>query len=320
MRRHQFGLARGFTAATCLAALAACSSGSSTGNKSSGSLPPQAVQSEVAASVASSISSQITAMTTIGASPFLDLFNRVSPGGSVPSVNLGKLLAKRGGTHSREGTDCPAFSPANPVDSDEDGIPDNFTETWGGDCSFTSDSETVAVNGSISISDPTPNTPDLAYSSNINNFGISESGPSASLSLNIDGTLGVSETLSSISVAANYTYNFAETAPNAVTEAITEKLTSTYSFPATSSLLTEADASPIPAGTFSLSGQETFTVNNNTYAFTVSTPTPLAVDLVACPTTGVTSGVVTVGFSGQGATGTATITWTGCGAYTISDN
>ena len=36
MRRHHHGLARGFVAATCVAALAACSSGSSTGTKSSG--------------------------------------------------------------------------------------------------------------------------------------------------------------------------------------------------------------------------------------------------------------------------------------------
>ena len=61
------------------------------------------------------------------------------------------------------------------------------------------------------------------------------------------------------------------------------------------------------------------TNNNTTYAFTVQTPTPLTVDIATCAT-GVTSGVVTVGFSGQGAIGTATITWSGCGAYTITDN
>jgi hypothetical protein len=317
MRRYHHGLARGFAAAVCIAALAACSSGgSSTGNKGSGGLPSQAVQSEVAASVASSITSQITSMTSFGSSAFLDLFNRVSPGGNVPAVNLAKLLAKRGGTHIREGTDCPAITPAEIVDSDGDGIPDNVTETWGSDCADTSGGEIFSISGSISISDATPNTPDLAYNSNIDNLEISESGSEANLSIGINGTLGVSETLSSISVAANYTYNFAETSPNAVTEAVTEKLTSTYSFPATSSLLVEGDS--LPAGTFNISGQETFTVNNTTYAFTVATPTPLSVD-PSCPT-GVTSGVVTVGFSGQGATGSATITWTACGTYTITDS
>jgi hypothetical protein len=316
MHRFHHGSARVLAAGVCVTALAACSGGSSTGNKTSGGLPPKAVQTEVAASIASSISSQITAMTTISTSPFLALFNRVSPGGNVPAINLAKRLTTRG-THVREGTDCPTISPAEIVDTDGDGIPDNITEAWGSDCSESSSGETFTINGSLSFSDATPNTPGLAYTANIDNFGIQESGSSADLTLSINGTLGVTETLSSIGVSANYTYNFAETAPDAVTEAITEKLTSAYSFPATSTLLVEGDA--LPAGTFNISGQETFTVNNTTYAFTVSTPTPLAVDQADCPT-GVTSGVVTVGFSGQGGTGTATITWTACGVYTVTSN
>jgi hypothetical protein len=316
MHRHHDRLVRALAAGACVSALAACSS-SSTGNKSSGGLPPQAVQTEVAASVASSISSEITAMTTISTSPFLALFNRVSPGGNLPAINLAKLLTKRGGTHIREGTDCPAITPADPVDSDQDGIPDSFSEAWGSDCADTSGGETFSISGSISISDPTPNTPDLAYSATLDNFGIQESGSTADLTLNINGALGVTETLSSIDVSANYSYNFAETSPQTLTEAITEKLTSTYSFAATSSLLTEATANPLPAGTFSLSGTETFTVNSTAYSFTVSTPTPLTVDVSTCPT-GPTSGVVTVSFSGQGGSGTVTITWTACNTYTVS--
>jgi hypothetical protein len=315
MHRHHHGLVRMLAAGACVSALAACSS--STGNKTSGTLPPKAVQTEVAASVASSISSEITAMTTISTSPFLALFNRVSPGGDVPAINLAKLLTKRGGIHIREGTDCPALTPPDPVDSDNDGIPDSFTEAWGSDCADTSGGEIFSLSGSLSISDPTPTTPDLAYNANISNFEIQESGSTADLTLSINGTLGVTETLSSIGVSANYTYNFAETSPQTLTEAITEKLTATYSFPATSALLTEADANPLPAGTFNLSGNESFTVNNNTYSFSVSTPTPLTVDVSACPT-GPTSGVVTVSFSGSGGSGTVTITWTACNTYTIS--
>jgi hypothetical protein len=315
MHRHHHGLVRVLAAGVCVSALAACSSGSSTGNKSSGTLPPKTVQTEVAASVASSITSEITAMTTTSTSPFLALFNRVSPGGNVPAINLAKRMATRG-TRVREGTDCPTVT-GGTVDSDGDGIPDNITEAWGSDCADTSGGEIFQISGSLSFSDATPNTPGLAYNANIDNLEFQESGSQADLTLSINGTLGVTETLSSIGVAANYTYNFAETSPNAVTEAINEKLSSTYSFPATANLLVEGDT--LPAGTFNLSGQETFTVNNTTYAFTVSTPTPLTVDLTACPS-GPTSGVVTVGFSGQGGTGTATITWTACNTYTVTDN
>lgn len=314
MHRHHHGVVRVLAAGVCASALAACS-GSSTGNKTSGGLPPKAVQTEVAASIASGISSEITAMTTTGFSPFLALFNRVSPGGNVPAINLAKRMTARG-TRIREGTDCPTVTPAEIVDTDGDGIPDSIAEAWGSDCSDTSGGETFTIGGSLSFSDATPNTPGLAYNANIGNFEIQESGSSADLTLSINGTLGVTETLSSIGVSSNYTYNFAETSPNAVTEAITEKLTAAYSFPATSTLLVEGNA--LPAGTFTLSGQETFTVNNTTYAFTVSTQTPLTVDHAACPT-GPTSGVVTIGFSGQGATGTVTITWTACNTYTIQN-
>ncbi len=316
MRTHHHGLARVFAAGVCVAALAACSSGSSTGTKTgSGTLPSQAVQSEVAASVASSIASEISAMTTTSYTSFVGLFYRVEPFGKRVSPTLAQLFAK-GKTHALEGTDCPAIT-GSLSSSAGDGIPDDVTETWGSDCSVTSDGETVAISGSIEIQAATPNTPGLGYTSTINNFDITESGSTADASIGINGTLAVGETLSSITVAANYTYNFAETSPNAVTEAVTEKLNSTYSFPATSSLLVEGDA--LPPGTFNISGNDTFTVNGTTYAFTVQTPTPLAVDVATC-TTGVTAGVVTVGFSGQGATGTATITWTGCGVYTITDN
>jgi hypothetical protein len=315
MRRHQHVLARAFAAAACVAALAACSSGGSTGSKSSGGLPSQAVQSEVAASVASSISSEITAMTTTSYSSFLGLFNRVSPGGSTPAINLAKSIAKRG-THARAfGPDCPAITPAVPTFTGE--IPDTLTETWGSDCSDTSGGEIFSISGTISITDATPGVPGLAYNSTINNLDISESGSDEDITISLNGTLGVTETLSSIGVAANYTYNFAETAPDAITEAVTENLTATYSFPATNTLLVEGDA--LPAGTFSISGQDTFTVNSTPYAFTVSTPTALTVDPTGCPTS-VTSGVVTVTFSGHGASGSATITWTACGTYTITDS
>jgi hypothetical protein len=317
MRTQQHGLARVFAAGVCLAALAACSSSNSTGTKTgSGTLPSQAVQQEVAASVASSIASEISAITTTSYSSFIGLYYRVEPFGKRVTPSLAKLFARNGGAHAFEATDCPAIT-GSLTSSAGDGIPDNVTETWGSDCIFADGSDTTSITGSIQIQAATPNTPGLGYTSSINNLDLTEAGPSLDATIGINGTLAVTETLSSITVAANYTYNFAETAPNAVTEAVVEKLNSTYSFPATSTLLVEGDV--IPPGTFNISGSETFTVNNTTYAFTVQTPTPLTVDVTSCPT-GVTSGVVTVGFSGQGATGTATITWTGCGAYTISDN
>ena len=313
-RRHHIAL-RVLAAGACVAALGACSSGSSTGTKTgAGAAPPQEVQAAVAASVASSITSQITAMTTTGADPFLALFNRVS-NGKTPAVNLSRKPKRL--THKLGfGADCPAVSPAEFVDTDGDWIPDSLTETWGADCSDTSGGTILSISGSISIEDATPTTPDLAYNASINNFAIQESDSNLALSISINGTLGISETLSSISEAANYQYTFAETAPQSVTENVTEQLPAVYSFPATQTLLVEGDQ--VPAGTFVLAGSEMFGINSTTYAFTVATPTPLSVDPTNC-SQGPTAGVLTVTFTGSSGSGTATITWTACGVYTITD-
>lgn len=312
-RRHLMTL-RALAAGGCAAALVACSGGSSTGTKTgTGAAPPTQVQTAVAASVASSISSQIQAMTTTGASPFLALFNRVS-NGKTPVVDLSHMPNRR--THQLGfGADCPAISPSLPVDTDGDGIPDSFTETWGSDCSDTASGTILTISGAITIADATPTVADLAYNASISNFMIQESGSSATLSIAINGTLGVAETLTSISETGNYQYTFVETAPSNVSESVTENLNAVYTFPSTGTLLVEGNQ--LPAGTFTLAGSETFTINSTNYAFTVATPTPLTVD-PAC-VTGVTSGVLTVTFTGSSGSGTATITWTGCSVYTITD-
>lgn len=317
MHRRQDTVTRSLAAVACAAALAACSGGGggSTGNKS-GAAPPQDVQSAVAASVASSVTSQITAMTTTGVDPFLALFNRVSTG-RTPVVSLSRLMKLKRGTHGLQfGADCPTIAPSPIVDTDADGVPDSVSETYGNDCSESSDGSTLTVTGSVSVSDPTPTTPDLAYHSNLNNFLIQESGGSDAFSGAINGTLGVSETLSSITEAANYNYSFTETAPSSLSETVSENLTATFSFPATNTLLVEGDSLPT-RGTFSIAGSETFGINSKDYAFIIATPTALTIDR-SCFTS-VTGGVVTVTFSGTGGTGTATITWTACGVYTITD-
>jgi hypothetical protein len=311
-RRHHLAL-RALAAAACAAALGACSS--STGTKPSGATPPpKDVQAAVAASIAANVTSQITAMTTTGDGAFLAFFNRIS-NKKPPAVNLSQTTKRR--SHSLAfGPDCPAITPATLVDTDGDGIPDSLAETWGADCSDTSGGSIVSITGSISIDDATPTVADLAYNANISNFSIQESDTSVALSLAINGTLGVTETLSSISEAANYQFSLNETVPQSVSESVNENLTANYSFPATGTLLVEGDQ--LPAGTFSLTGSETFGINSANYAFTVATPTPLSVDEVACAT-GVTAGVLTVTFTGSSGSGTATITWTACGVYTITD-
>lgn len=69
----------------------------------------------------------------------------------------------------------------------------------------------------------------------------------------------------------------------------------------------------LPAGTFSANGNESFTFNGTTYAFSLATTTPLSVSPDGASR--VTAGEITLTF---GTSGAVHITWSSCGVYTVS--
>ncbi len=302
-------------AGATLAAFVACSGSSNNGGMTGTNTtpPPQAVQSEVASAVASEVASQVQSLTNFGLDPFLVSLNRVSNHRTAVAA-LSQLMKHR--THRLDTGDCPTVTPPDPTDTDGDGIPDSVTYTFtAANCTLSSEGTTLVYSGGISIADATPTIPGLAYRESINNINLQETSSSEDVTVTYNGSVAVGETLSSITEAVNYTFGAAVTGTSNGPENLTfaENLTETYSFPATNTLLVEGDA--LPAGTLTLTGSETVTLNSTVYNFTVSTPTALSVDQ-GCATA-ITAGVITVTFTGN-ASGADTITWTSCGVYTVT--
>jgi hypothetical protein len=313
MRPCTITVARAMAAGAAALGISACGSGSNSSTGPKG-VPPVAVQQELAANLANSIAAQIQAMRSTGATPFLVLF-------SAASAHDAPVLMQRLGTNAHPAVhflafteNCPEITPTPITDSDEDGVPDDVTETYTTDNCTDNSSGMLSLSGSFEISDPTASTADLDYDSNIGHFVLHASGTSGSqrfdLSLGLGGTLDIAETVGAITENDHYYLTVNETAPQQVKDSVNANLTATYTFPAETLLV---EGQPLPAGTFSANGTESFTRGKATYSFSLETTTPLSVDPNCV--SGVTVGEVTLTF---GNSGSVHITWTSCGVYSVS--
>lgn len=231
--------------------------------------------------------------------------------GIAPSRARAKL-AGRGGTRAFDfGPNCPALSPLTPTDSDNDDVPDNVTETFNvSGCTDAANGATLS--GSASFSDPTTSTADLDFQARIDNIVGTVDGDGVNGRLAAGGTASVAEMRGQVAYQGDWSITFAETAPRTFDDSLAENITATFEYGG-AALLTDKDS--LLPGTRQVGGTVFFTSGANTYAFTLATPTALTVD----PTcdTDITAGVVQISFTGA-ASGSETITWTGCGAYTVS--
>ncbi|MGH7647084.1 MAG: hypothetical protein ACREND_03125 [Gemmatimonadaceae bacterium] len=310
MRRRLEFAVEVLVAGTAIAILTACG-GSSNVGPSNG--PPQdSVKTQVAQGVAEEISSGVESLTQIGVN---SLFGSFLPSGDVQAAaerlalaRIGPASVRRPPVHASDlGPNCPTVTPAVPADADGDGVPDQATYTFtAANCTDTQDG--LVATGTLSIVDPTPNTASLDYAATVDTLSATFS----TAKLEIGGNVAVGETPGQITLQVNDTLSVTETSPQQITDGLAESVSATYTFPAGQTLLVEND--PVPAGTLSLTGNLTYNVGAQTYSFTAATTTDLAID-PNCATS-VTSGVVTVTFTGT-SSGTETITWTACGVYTL---
>ncbi len=314
MRSCSIAVTRATIAGLAALALGACGGSTSSTGPQTG-VPPVAVQQSLASTLASSISAQIEAMTATGATPFIGLFDRESAVSTPLAARFGS--GDHSGLHPLQFTaNCPEISPTPIVDSDEDGVPDSVTEVYTADNCTDNTNGTLSLTGMFVIKDPNPHTPGLDYHAAITNFVIADNGTAGNeqvaVTLGLGGTLDIAETIGSITETGTYYISVNETQPQQVRDSVAANLTATYTFPA-QSLLIEGD--PLPAGTYSANGSESFTFNGTTYAFTLATTAALTVD-PQCASR-VTAGEVTLTFGNSGA---VTITWSGCGAYTVAQS
>lgn len=297
--------------------LAACSSTNSTGPKNVA--PPDSVQNEIAQTIVTSIQSQVASFTTIGAISFF------TPFVTSPDVNLrqgastlGSLMRSQTAGHVRTlnfGSNCPAVSPSTPADEDGDGVPDLATFTYNStDCTDTENGETATITGSWVAGDTTVNTPDLDDNEQIQNILVTESGSQAAFRIAANGGTSIAEITGKVTVNLNFWLAVQETAPQALYDSLSSSGGEEFDFAPSGNPLIED--SQLPAGTLHINLNEAFTTGGQTvYSFVITTPTALTIDPNCLSS--VTAGVVNVTF-GTGTTKVETITWNGCGVYTIT--
>jgi hypothetical protein len=298
-------------------ALAGCSSSSATKPKSTTSYLSltTAQQRRLDSSVVSQVEASVGSMVNFNVygSSFGGLAGDVV---KYPIARaLGALKAVGGRVAPRNVSQCTTETPANPTDTDGDGVPDTATFTYA--CSSSTSGSSFSLNGSVTFGDPTPTTADIAYQSGIAlAVGLSDS--SASDSLSVTGATTVSETQGQISQNGNVTLGvdvIRDTSGNTGTASLVTHDTATYAY--SGPFLTSVN-NPLPAGTFNLTGNWTWTFKttnlNANLSFAVSTPNGgLSVDPVNCTTNtaGIVSGTVQVTFSGSTV---VTAVWAGCPA------
>ncbi len=145
-----------------------------------------------------------------GVNPPIQTANRVGTPATAPLLRLAhvpfdlvrstRMHRVRTGTTTRGGLpSCITLVPAIPADDDSDGIPDTVSMTAGANCTFTQDSLTFSISGSLTEGDPTPTTPDADYMAAANNLVISLSSGADSSSIGLNGGATVTETAGSLS-------------------------------------------------------------------------------------------------------------------------
>ena len=310
---------RAFTPAVLFAAgalaLAACSSSSN--NPMGPKAPPDSVQTQIAQSVAAEIQADVASFTQFGPNAFLNPF------GLSPDIGVRRGLAtlqslgrrpSADGVHALFTQNCPAVSPSVPADEDADGVPDLATFTYTTqDCTESAGNETVTLTGSWVAGDSTPNTADLDDNEQIHHILVTETGGQSAFTIAADGGYAIAETPGTVTDNLNYWLALNETAPQSVHDSLSASGGIEFDFSPSGNPLIEN--SQLPAGTLHFNVTEAFVVNGQSqteYSFTIVT-TGLTID-PACLST-VTAGVVTVTFA---TSAVETITWSGCGAYTIS--
>ncbi len=303
---------------TAVLALAACGGSSATKPTSSAtsySSLTTAQQRQLSSSVVSQVEASVSAM--VNANVYGSSFGGLA--GDVvryPVTRaLGALTAVGSRVAPRDLSQCTTTTPGSPTDTDGDGVPDTATYTYA--CSNSASGSSTTLNGSVTFGDPTLTAADIAYQSGIDlTVGLSDSSTSASLS--VTGATTVGEIQGLISQTANITLGVdvtRNTSGNTGTASLVANDTATYAY--SGPFLTSVN-NPVPAGTFNLTGNWTWTFKttnlNTNLSFAVSTPNGgLSVDRVHCTanTAGIVSGTVKVTFSG----GTVvTAVWAACPA------
>lgn len=195
------------------------------------------------------------------------------------------------------------------TDTDGDLAPDAATYTFAlPACSFTGfRGGTLEVTGTIVLSDPTPDAPDLAATATLNDFTFAFTSPNATRTYTAvrNGTRTLTGNASGATLSNAITV--VRSAPGRADATVVHNLLLTFTPTAGESL---AFGAPLPDGTFTKSGTFTWSRGSTSLTFTVTTVEPLVWDASCTTERKIASGEIHATLADGGYIRTV---WTACG-------
>lgn len=270
MRRQSLVIAV-FSSAVAVLSLAACggSSGTAPSNNVSFKSLTSAQQTSFEDEAVAEVQANILSFTSFDSFDALGFQKVVAVRGNAAFQVLGKTAHA---PRFQSNQSCATENPANPT-FNSFGIPDTLTITL--NCSGTVDSVTEVISGTVAYGDPNPSSPGLNYDLGYN-LTLSESGSSnGDFNVTLQGSNDVTESGNTLTDAATVALD--ATITNNSTENGTFKLNATDNATyAANSALPTYFGETLPAGTFNMSGNWSYDVNqpslNANFSFSVSTP------------------------------------------------
>jgi hypothetical protein len=214
----------------------------------------------------------------------------------------------------RLGWGCmPAKSPATPVNSDADPVPDSVRLDFSG-CGTTSRRGTVAYSGTIDLLDPTPKDSDFAVKLVYADFARTVTGGAGGTSSVMQD--GSRQFLRSPSQLQQVEHDFHTdfTFPDGSTASHVKDWSSTF----TADVAGSIGRGRLPSGTWDITGTSTWTRGDRTYALSVTTGPDLHYNASCEGYPRFDAGKVTTVVTRAGTTSTVTVEFTGCGQYTVT--
>jgi len=219
-------------------------------------------------------------------------------------------------TGTSPGSQCiPAKSPASPLDSDHDGVPDSVRFDYAG-CVISYPLTIDSLSGTIDLIDPTPLTADHAVERVFTNFR------RATVNLISGATTAVTE--NGVRTASHDMTTLRTSETNFRTDYVYANGAAAAHMRTWTSLFTADVAGSIqpnallPSGTWTVTGTSSWTRGHSSYSLTVTTNPPLHYTASCTTAPRFDAGTITAVVTQGTHTMTVSIQFTACGKYTVT--
>jgi len=226
----------------------------------------------------------------------------------IPSFPSAGIAASRTVQPSSTAT-CPTLSPNPSVDTDGDRIPDDLTISFTlPDCSFSRNGATLAITGTIEVSDLSPTDFGIRVVFTDLKHKVSRDSGAAFFSSDLSGARQVLKSSSEFSLHDSTTVDLESSDHGAA------QLAKAWVVGFVADAGQTFDGlRPLPSGDLTVNGSMSRTRESTTHSFSVTTVTPLHHDATCTERPAFTAGELTVVKTGPDGTVTIHIVFNGCG-------